>query len=284
MFISEYELLLTFGDGYTSNIRQIDLNHPEPKSQSLVSSAFYDHSAAYFKTPRNEKIAFVSNRSGSYQIWLKETNALTQLSHFDNKPYITRMSFSANGEKLLIKLDEKWHIFNIETANLIKLKRSAKLIRSPIWQCHSNDNILIIADNNGIWNLHSLNVITQKTQKLSTGLTSINSDCLNNKYYASIIENKGIQQLNNDWTINQSLHYFPEIPFTFVDTWAVGNNAIYRRAEDNNIWKFNILTKRIKRIGHANHYNKKISIQHNIMFINDLGIADTYIGKLTLPE
>ena len=289
LFISKNELLLSFGDPFTANIKQIDLNHPEPKSQSLVSSAFKDHSAAYFKTANNDKIAFVSNRSGSYQIWLKETNALTQLSHFDNKPYITRMSFSANGEKLLIKLDEKWHIFNIETANLIKLKRSAKLIRSPIWQCHSNDNILIIADNNGIWNLHSLNVITQKTQKLSTGLTSINSDCLNNKYYASIIENKGIHQLNNDWTINQSLHYFPEIPVAFDRQWAVGNNAIYRRDDDGNIWQFDLLTNSnkkilIKKIGHASINYFSLSIQHNIMLINELSIADTFIGKLTLPE
>ena len=133
-----------------------------------------------------------------------------------------------------------------------------------------------------------MNVITQKTQKLSTGLTSINSDCLNNKYYASIIENKGIHQLNNDWTINQSLHYFPEIPVAFDRQWAVGNNAIYRRDDEGNIWKFDLLTNSnkkilIKKIGHASINYFSLSIQHNIMLINELGIADTFIGKLTLP-
>ena len=250
----------------------------------MVTSAFKDHSAAYFKTATNEKIAFVSNRSRYYQIWLKENNALTQLSHFKNKEYIYDMTFSANGENLLIQLDDKWHVFNIKTGNLIKLKLPGKLVRSAIWQCHSNENILTIADNNGILNLYSLNVITQKTQKLANGLTAIHSDCLNDKYYAAVIENKGVFELSNDWTINKSLHYFSEIPFASVYTWAVGENAIYRRDEDNNIWQFNILTKSMKIIGQANNFNKEISIQHNTLIINDLGIADTYIGKLTLPE
>ncbi len=286
-YISENELLLSFGDTFTANIKKIDLNQAAPKPQSLVSSAFKDHSGAYFKTTNNEKTAFVSNRSGSYQIWLKENNALTQLSHFENKEYIYGMTFSANGENLLTQVDEKWHVFNIKTGKLIELESPGKLIRSAIWQCHSNDRILTIADNNGIWNLYSLNVVTQATQiaeKLSTGLTSINSDCYNNKYFATIIENKGVHQLNNDWTINKSLHYFPEIPFASVNGWAVGKNAIYRRDKDNDIWQLNILTKRMKKVGLANHYNKEISIQHNTILINDLGVADTFIGKLTLPE
>ena len=284
LFISEDELLLSFGNASTANIRQIDLNHLEPKSQSLVSSAFSDHSAAYFKTPNNEKFAFVSDRSGSYQIWLKENNVLSQLTHFENKSYIIKMSFSANGEKLLINLDDHWHVFNIKTGNLLKLKRPGKIIRSTIWQCHSNDNILTIADNNGILNLYSLNVTTQKTKQLVRGLTSIYSDCLTNKYYAAIVENTGIHQLNNDWTINQSLHYFPEIPFATELPWAVGNNAIYRRDDDNIIWQFNVLTKRMKKIGLANDYYAEISIHYNTMLIHDIRVADIFIGKLTLPE
>jgi len=283
-FLSDNELLLSFGDSFTANIKQIDLNQAEPKTHSLISSGFKDHSGAYFKTAKNEKIAFVSNRSGSYQIWLKENNALVQLTHFKNKEYLYDMSFSANGENLLIQVDEKWHVLNIKTGKLIKLKPPGKLIRSAIWQCYSNDTILTIADNNGIWNLYSLNVTTQKSEKLSTGLTAIHSDCFNDKYYAAIIENKGIFELSIDWTINKSLHYFPEIPFASVYTWAVGKKAIYRRGEDNNIWQYDILTDRLKKVGRGNDHNKEISIQHNTILINDLGVADTFIGKLTLPE
>ena len=194
------------------------------------------------------------------------------------------MSFSANGEKLLINLDYNWHVFNTKTGKLVKLKRPGKIIRSTIWQCNSNDNILTIADNNGILNLYSLNVTTQKTKQLARGLTSIHSDCLNNKYYAAIIENTGIHQLNNAWTINQSLHYFPEILFATELPWDVGNNAIYRRDDDNIIWQFNVLTKRMKKIGLANDYYAEISIHYNTMLIHDIRVADIFIGKLTLPE
>ena len=284
LFLSPNELLLSVGDRQTSNINQIDLSQSDLKSVTLIYSPFKDHSGAIFQSEEGEKIAFVSNRSGNYQIWLKNKSELIQLTHFENKSYIFDLSFSANGERLLFELDEKWHTLNIKTTKLTKVEMPTGQIKHSIWQCDSKDTIFTIIVQSGVWNLYSINITTQMTKKLMNGLIGINSHCLSNKYYASVINNKGIYQLHSDWTINKSIHYLPNISLHYSNEWAVGNDGIYRTDNKGRLYQFKFSTNKDNEINLGEAKITTLTIQHNKMIINDLSVSDTFIGKITIPE
>ncbi|WP_269082401.1 winged helix-turn-helix domain-containing protein [Thalassomonas viridans] len=295
VMISNNELLLSFGDLHTANIKQIDLTKPELPISDLISSSFKDHSAAIYESNGQERIAFVSNRSGNYQIWLKEKEHLQQLTKFKGRPYLEDMTFSANGESLLFLQDRKLHVLDIKNKLVKPITHPTKLVKNFIWQCNSDENIFIIAKESDIWGLYQVNTSTQATKLLTTGITSIHSVCKSDKsnntnpsssYYVSNIADKGIFQLTSDWTINKKKHYLAnatDIDFYDNRMWAATEKAIYYISEGEKIFQFDISTRQSREINFLNVDTYFLSIQNNKLILNDLQLADTFIGKITLP-
>ncbi|WP_281556656.1 winged helix-turn-helix domain-containing protein [Thalassomonas sp. RHCl1] len=294
VMLSETNFLVSFGDLYKSDIKQVDLSKPDLVVSNLINSSFKDHSAAIYENSEREKIAFVSNRSGNYQIWLKEHNKLQQLTQFEGKPYIEDLSFSLNGKNLLFLKDNKLKVLNIDTREVITITQPTKYAKNFTWQCNSNENILVIAKKQGGWGLYRVNIFTQDTKLLTTGLTSIHNFCNNvtnstanniGEYYASSITEPGIFQLTNNWEIDKTKHYLTQITFNNNNKlWAVSKSAIYHLDSVNNIYQFNYATQQNKKINIQGVATQSLSIQNNKLILNNLQAANTFIGKITIPD
>jgi len=300
VIVSDTELLLSLGDLHNANIKQVDLSDSTLPTKSLINSSFKDHSAAVYNNNGQEHIAFVSNRSGNYQIWLLENEQLKQLTQFKNTPYIEELSFSANGKNLLFYNNRKLHALNINSKVITPITHPTESIKNFIWQCHSDENVLIIAKNNGLWGLYQTSVVAQTSKLLTTGITSIHSLCDNKKthknkkitntkdsYFAASLNKSGIFQLTNNWNIDKSKRYLEhQIDIDFSDNrlWAVSSFGIYYIGNEPAIYQYNFTTEKQIQIKLSDINTYYLSIQYNKLILNDLKVADTFIGKIIIPD
>ncbi|WDE13323.1 winged helix-turn-helix domain-containing protein [Thalassomonas haliotis] len=290
--INETEFLLSFGDIHSSNIKQVDLKESSLSSSTLIESSFKDHSAALYKSNGLEIIAFVSNRSGNYQIWLQENEQLQQLTQFEEKPYIENMAFSANGENLLFLKDRKLHVLNMSSKIITSLTHPTNQVKNFIWQCSSDENVLVVAKEKGIWGLYEVNIFTQNSKLLTTNLTSIHGLCDSvgtgqGNYFATTITEKGIFKLTKNLSINKSKQYLTDISDTdFSDNqrWAITKSALYYINGDSNIFEYDFASEQHKKLNFPDIDTYRISIQNNKLILNNLKVSDTFIGKITITD
>ncbi|WDE10488.1 hypothetical protein [Thalassomonas haliotis] len=287
LMYSNTEILFTLGDSSTTNIDHLNLGEEKQVSSPLISSSFKDHSAGFYNSQKAKRIAFASNRSGNEQIWLMEAGQFQQLTHFEDKGYIYELNFSANGEIILFIRNDKLFILNIDTKQVKAIFHPNKTVKNIDWLCHSNDNILTTVLEGGTWHLYQLNIYTQETKKLANGITSIHSQCANNdsNYYASTTGSKGIYQLTDNWQINNTYHYFPDVDLDYNLDWAIGDDAVYRITRDRReVFKVDFATGQHSQVNIGDTNTLFITIHYNNLLMNDFKAVDTYIGKITIPD
>ena len=295
--ISDSEILLSFGNYHTVDVKQLDLSDSLFTSSTLMSSSFYEHSATLANKISNQRMAFVSSRSGKYRIWLKENNQLQQLTFFKAKTYLSKLSFSANGEKLLFDMNARLYVLDIKTKHISEISAPTEQVKNFLWQCHSDNNILLNVLEKGSWLLYQHNIDNQKNTLLAEGVTSIHGDCgniagaenklanttKNSRYYASHITNLGLYRLTENWQIDEAEHYFSDVLFDDNRQWGVTADALYRITLKKELYKLELTSRQQTQIdlGDINAYY--LTVADNKLLLNDLQFADTYIGKITIP-
>ncbi|NNJ73020.1 MAG: hypothetical protein HKP09_07545, partial [Enterobacterales bacterium] len=110
-FIGENKLGFTQGDFIISDIEQSYLaSDNEPKS--FISSSFNDYRPSF--SQEKKSLAFLSNRTGLDQIWIKELNGnLRQVTTFNEAMKIQHLALSPNGK--LIAFTSNATIFLIDS-------------------------------------------------------------------------------------------------------------------------------------------------------------------------
>ncbi len=89
---------------FSSNIRRLSLEtstrRPGKYDQALFPTAYLNNSARY--SPDNTRIAFISNRSGAWELWVTDidSNEPHQLTHF-NGPMVGTPHWSPDGKKIV---------------------------------------------------------------------------------------------------------------------------------------------------------------------------------------
>ncbi|WP_281560123.1 winged helix-turn-helix domain-containing protein [Thalassomonas sp. RHCl1] len=288
LMLSETEILLTFEHLHTVNVQRINLNKEQLTPAKLITSSFNNHSAAIYSLNTTERIAFVSNRTGKNQIWLKEDTHLQQLTAFEGVTRIYELSFSANGENILFKMNDKLYALNITNKRVTAITPPIEATKNVLWRCHSNNQILITALKNGIWQLHQINIYSNETKLLATGLSSIQGQCDNSKqnsrYYATTPAIKGVFPLTANWEINTAYHYFPETLLDYNQEWGVTAKAIYRINGDGELFQADLTTGEIQKLDIHGISAWFMTIHEDNLLLNDMELADTYIGKLTISD
>ena len=286
VFISSDELLLSFGDLYKANIKQINLTADAPKVESLISSTFKDHSADIHIKNDSKSIAFVSNRSGNYQIWLQKAGELAQVTHFtQSNTYITDMLFSPDGKNLLFKLNNKLHTLSLKTNKIKAVSHPTEKIKNAVWSCDNNDSIWVVAQSSGIWNAYNVNLSDFSSNKLIAGVTSIQANCSNQQYIVSKQNKMGLHAMNLEGKFIEQNSYFSNIPFVDKHNWAVSDNNVYRRLDNaNKLVAFNFINLQKTTFALKNYDPSNLSVNGNALFFNDLLPDNTFIGKITIPK
>ncbi|WDE10485.1 winged helix-turn-helix domain-containing protein [Thalassomonas haliotis] len=288
LMLSATEILLTFEYRYTADVQRINLNNKKLSPEKLIASDFNNHSAAIYNLNTTQRIAFVSNRTGKNQIWLREDNNLQQLTFFEGITRIYEPSFSANGENILFTMNDKLYALNIISKQVTTITPSIEVAQNFTWQCHSNNQILITALKNGIWHLYQVNIDTQEAELLATGISSIQGQCNNAQqqsyYYGTTPATKGIFQLTNNWKINTAYHYFPESLLGYNQAWGVTAKAIYRINGNGELFQADFATGQIQELDIQGINAWFMTIHGDNLLLNNMELSDTYIGKLTISD
>ncbi len=98
-----------------SDIALLDLSVAETAEslpESLARSNSYDAGAKF--QPFGSKIAFLSKRSGSSQIWIAEGTHVIQLSQFPVKTHLTSLEWSPDGKRLVTVANDVITILSLD--------------------------------------------------------------------------------------------------------------------------------------------------------------------------
>lgn len=102
------QLLLIKGT-YDSDVATLSTISKPDQSDSeapvVVFERSIDHEDIAKYHPYDQRIAFVSARTGSEQVWLFDNHVSTRLSDFNGRPFIADIHWNSDGESLLVLAD-----------------------------------------------------------------------------------------------------------------------------------------------------------------------------------
>lgn len=109
---------------------------------SMLDSSFSDTLPIY--APRTNRLAWISNRSGLFQLWLKDGNQTERvLTNIERVGRFTSLDFSVDGQKIGGTFEGRWFIYNLADESLKWGKSSEHRYSNFSWQ-HNNQSAYIL--------------------------------------------------------------------------------------------------------------------------------------------
>ncbi len=161
--------ILASNYGSDSNLWMTSLNTSDAKSKPIVNSSRHELLAVL--SPDNSSIAYISDRSGSYQVWQygfenENSKQLTFLK--DQLPY-DKISWSPDSKSILVGIRDKERTkivgISIENGQSETFLEDEHLNRFPDYQ--SFNKFHFISDRSGKKELWSFNIKTGEMKRLS---------------------------------------------------------------------------------------------------------------------
>ncbi|WP_170940584.1 winged helix-turn-helix domain-containing protein [Pseudoalteromonas sp. NBT06-2] len=282
--ISNNEVLLSFGDPFTKNVKSLNLMSIEPKMNDLITSSFDDFGATSYQNEKHNLIAFISNRSGEKQIWLSDNNELSQLTHFtDNNLIADDLRFSDDGNSLIFTKNQQLLLIHINEKETIALTKTPLLAKNAIWACNNHNTVFTSIYDKGNWDLFKINTLTLNKTKLLTSIESIRGDCSNNTYYINQTFNNDIYKLNSNLEIIKNKIVSLNKPHSSSLKWQVNANQIYNLNTDTKkLYKIHLLTQEKTLMISFDNYVYDFSISNEKLIFNSRTLHNTYIAKVPI--
>ncbi|SFC31570.1 winged helix-turn-helix domain-containing protein [Pseudoalteromonas denitrificans] len=111
---------------------------PNKEDKILYRSTMQESGAKY--QPKGSGIAFVSNRSGHYQLWFDNGKEIQQLTHFDSKQKIKSFVWSLSGQSIILALNSQVKIINLK-GEIENLNHDFEVLN--IYQAIGNNQLLM---------------------------------------------------------------------------------------------------------------------------------------------
>jgi len=117
-------------------------------SKHAISSSFRDFNPVYAEI--NGSITFISNRTGMYQIWVRnKLGELTQLTKFKNNLRISSLTISRDGRYIAFAINGHLHIMGADGTLLFKSK-DRNLNKNPAFS-YNSDKVFYASNINNDW-------------------------------------------------------------------------------------------------------------------------------------
>jgi Tol biopolymer transport system component len=156
--------------------------------QTIISNSTYMDKNAKYSDP-GKRIIYISNRSGSEQVWLNESNKERQLSSFNNDEKIESIHWDIEQKNILIKLSQQTLLLSLTSGRKTIINNQAD--HYPVsFSSTTKQYIYINADKDqrSVW---SVNI--DKPQNKQLLLTNINRAIgLGNHLYFQYVNQPGL--------------------------------------------------------------------------------------------
>ncbi|GHG03686.1 winged helix-turn-helix domain-containing protein [Thalassotalea marina] len=284
--VDNNQFILGIGDSYKSNVVKATTieNSNILKTSKYIHSTFKDHEIQISNDPMNEKTYFVSNRSGGYQIWQKSNSVYKQLTNFHDKfAEIIELILSPDQTKLLFKLNEKLHVFNLQLETIHEISHPTNLIGNAAWSCDSDATLLITGKKGGEWGLYNYSLETKDYFLEAKDIVSIKSVC--DKYsYALVKANTfGIFLQERLLEDDSSSHVFPSLNLSENLIWDVSDKYLLA-FHDSKFHRVNLVDLKATEFIVNGYIVNNPRLIGNSIYFNGLEVNNTYIGRFAIPK
>jgi len=160
------------------SVRDIIQIEPDGSAKNVISSSFRDYSPVFAE--KDGKIAFISNRTGKYQIWLQNKDGeLTQMTRFKDNLRIGDLTISHDGQFIAFVINAHLQIIGTDGTPIFKSKER-HLYKNPAFSSNS-EKVFYTSNIDGEWFIESrlMSNLIEKN-KITKGYVikpCIESDC-----------------------------------------------------------------------------------------------------------
>jgi DNA-binding winged helix-turn-helix (wHTH) protein/dipeptidyl aminopeptidase/acylaminoacyl peptidase len=228
------------------DIEQLDWDNNDKLNVSadkkLFSTTVSEGSAKYrpqteSNTHVEQEVVFISNRSGSYQLWFDNGKQLKQWTHFAKGKRIGTSAWSLDGNLLALNVDNQVQLLNIE-GKVEQVFDSSDFVN--VYQWVNNNEILVRTIANDHSQIILFDVNTGKSTVLYQGQADwVQLDSQGNLYLSDvkgrvfkIVDGKKIQTLEiEEYSINR--------------TFLLRADMLFFNDHEGGFWQFNLQTKEL---------------------------------------
>ena len=241
----------------------------------MVKTIFQDSDAQF--QPQGELIAFVSNRSGTDQIWIKSKEHVSQLTNFAMGISIDSFQWSETGESVLVSAD----------AILTKVLLEKTIINYPLkfavpklFHWSGGNKVLVTIRKGGQQQLVSYHLETHKiTKHISAEIKWADKTS-----YGQIVY---LDNDNNFWLIENGQKRPIKELYQQAGSrrFIIKNNIIYSMNRDEELWKYDIDQQIYTVIGRLDKYTNFVSdIREDELLLTQILTAKKEIVLLSHNE
>ncbi|WP_448549566.1 winged helix-turn-helix domain-containing protein [Thalassotalea fusca] len=274
-------IIASVGEKFLNSIMIKPLSGDDQSLQTAISSAFRDYGATLHVDNNEKKLAFVSNRSGSNQIWISNGSVQEKLTNFQGMESPRSLRFSPDGSKLLYMYKQQPFLFDLTSKEHIELPIYDQQVKNPIWLCNSSNEFLFISLSGDTWSLLKTNIDTMQTDVVSKNVSSINSDCSTNRYYASLVEKSGLYPINIDEKVVNDSPILPKHEFIHWDYWSTHDGMVYFLGAHNKLLSYDIHSLKTEEVDINELTTRSIRIDSGRLILESIDINNTFIGRVT---
>jgi Tol biopolymer transport system component len=202
--------------------------------QRFISSSGRNHTPRY--SPDGRRIAFVSDRSGSWQVWMCDADGqnLKQLTHF-NSPWVGGLNWSPDSRELVLDSRPHGHsgIFVLTLASgVVKtIEDDSSEQRVPAWS-HDGKSIYFNSDRAGQLAIWKLKLGDKLPVRVSPFRTFLPQESADGQSLFFNMEDGQIWSAHPDGSqaapLSPDVHCSPDINWT-----SQGNDLFYTRETEN---------------------------------------------------
>jgi len=267
--------LASYGNKTKVNVEFLSIEDNKISQTKTLKSAFNDFNASMMYQTK----AFVSNRSGSDQVWLQNDEGTFQITKFDNALGADNLELSYDLSSLLYIHDAQPYVVDFGSGFKISTLALGNHVKNLRWQCNSSQEVLYI-DHVGVSSaLIKYNLSTKEKTRLSNGVTSFNQDCDNEAYYASFERKPGIYKLDASYSASSGEVFFAHETFISADYWGANSNGLYYMSHYNELTLHSFDNQHDKMVFPDDMWANRIRITGNSLVIDSVSLEQTFIGE-----
>ena len=202
--------------------------------QQLINSSRID-SLPRISTD-GKQLAFLSNRQGRYQIWLRQQHVEKLLAELPGTPAFVRMDWHPNNEVLLLVKDGKAFQLDVKSGSISELIAKDSPISVANWGA-DGEAIIFSSQRSGDWQLWQYNLSSKNLQQL-THDGGYAGRIWQGKLYFTKFHQDGlwVKELAQD---SEQL-LLPNVDKINWLNWQIDQNNIYYYQPNEGIFAFNI--------------------------------------------